>query len=172
MAKTCIVSPLYALRRPSKRESSSKLYFSQCFPKRTWQMNSILLNQIEYLRENKSEQPTQFYVFLSHNFTALFELSQIKFKIKHLYTNCRMSFSKREICFRKERQLSYNGISAVFIMFYCLALVVFAIKRKLRKSKFRTETPQNQLRYYQMPTCKNTEQTKDKALSLSLYISK
>lgn len=50
-------------------------------------MNSILLNQIEYLKENKSEQLTLFYVFLSHNFTALFELVLIKFKIKHFYTN-------------------------------------------------------------------------------------
>lgn len=52
-------------------------------------------------------------------------------------------------------------------MFYCLALVVFVIKIKLRKSKFRTETPQNLLRYYQVPTCKNSEQTKDKALFLA-----
>lgn len=39
-----IVSPLYFLHRPCRRECSFKLYFSQCFPKRTWQMNSILLN--------------------------------------------------------------------------------------------------------------------------------
>lgn len=44
IGETHIVSPLSFLQRPCGREHSFKLYFSQCFPKRTWQMNSILLN--------------------------------------------------------------------------------------------------------------------------------